>query len=179
MPEVLGNPPSPRAALFWNGTAWQWALVDAAGRLQIDVVDAAGLQDALQSVAADRVIVRGEDQLHSYSGVLARARTAAISGVNGFCDSDQCVAGDVWILTSVAVRDVTSPVTAVEMLVRHDGGNYRFHNEVVALPATTWYTIQCHKWIDEDDSIRVYLPGALAGDTINVEITGQYMTLEA
>ena len=41
MPEVLGSPPSPRTALFWNGTAWQWALVDAAGHLQIDTVTSA------------------------------------------------------------------------------------------------------------------------------------------
>jgi len=38
MPEVLGSPPSPRTALFWNGAAWQWALVDAAGNLQVTIV---------------------------------------------------------------------------------------------------------------------------------------------
>ena len=118
MPEVLGSPPSPRAALFWNGTAWHWALVDAAGHLQIDTVTSAlpagaataaaqalalaqlqlieDMRDALQSVGTDRLIVRGEDQLVSWTRPLVNRVFGAISGANGYKDSGTPPAGQVW-----------------------------------------------------------------------------------
>ena len=71
MPEVLGDPPSPRTALFWNGTAWQWALVDAAGHLQLDVVTS-GLPGGAATAANQAAII---------AAMLNRATTPAVYNV--------------------------------------------------------------------------------------------------
>jgi len=38
--------------LFWNGTAWQWALVDAAGHVQVDTLST--VMDVLAATAANQ-----------------------------------------------------------------------------------------------------------------------------
>lgn len=53
--------PYPKAFLAQFGGNYYVVLCDAAGRLQIDVVDAAGLQDALASVNTDALIAAGTD----------------------------------------------------------------------------------------------------------------------
>lgn len=200
MPEVLGNPPSPRTALFWNGTAWQWALVDAAGHLQIDVLstvmDAAAataanqalilaqlqliedMRDALQSVATDRLIVRGEDQLFSFQIVMANTRSAAVSGAGGWVDSMPCAPGDIWHVTNVAAYDNTSPTTEHLVWLRHNGVNYVVGREVAAFAAWDASVYHGDFWLDEDDTVRVRFAGSLAGDICTVEVTGYVMTLE-
>ncbi|MBA7613091.1 hypothetical protein ES703_20334 [subsurface metagenome] len=178
MPEVLGEPPSPRTALFWNGTAWQWALVDAAGHLQIDVQTILGLEGALQSVGTDRLIVRGEDQLFSFLGTLANARTADISGADGFVDSTPVAAGEVWAITHVVPSDNTSPTTAHRADVDHDGGAFRVSRQVTAFAAAiaSYHTIAV--FLDPSDFIRVYFTGGLVGDKCTVRLHGYRMTLE-
>lgn len=156
MPDVLGSPPSPRAALFWNGATWQAALVGPGGRLQ----------------------VRGEDQLYSVEAGLVTARTAAISGAGGFIDSNNPGAGTLWKVTSVGVQNQTSPFTRVEMMIRRGATDYHFHSETFAWGAGAFASVQCEKWLATTDIIRVWLAGALAGDTIKISLTGHVMTLE-
>ena len=201
MPEVLGNPPSPRAVLFWNGTAWQWALVDAAGHIQIDVVTSGlpvgaataaaqalalaqlqlieDMRDALQSVGTDRLIVRGEDQLFSFHDVLSFRTTDTISGANGWAASAGVPAGEIWIVTTVWAVDLTSPVTRIQVANRHDGANAFFHEEIKAFAAgdpTHWSGMVTMEF---EDTIRAYFPGGLAGDSCAIDLNGYIMTLEA
>lgn len=178
MPEVLGSPPSPRTALFWNGTAWQWALVDAAGRLQIDVVDAAGLQDALQSVATDRLIVRGEDQLFSFAAPLQSARAAALSGADGYVDSHPVTAGHVWHITRIVCTDYDSATTAHQHVPDHDGLGQLLGIETAAFAAGDHSYHDCDIWLDAADYVRVNFIGGLLGDNCTVRLFGFSMTQE-
>ena len=200
MPEVLGDPPSPRTALFWNGTEWQWALVDAAGHLQIDTVTSAlpvgaataanqiiinttvGLvaliRNALQTVDTDRLIVRGDDQLFSIQQPLIVHTSAVISGVDGFIESTAPGAGEYWVVTTASANNQTSPTTEHFYLV-HRGAQFAyFYREAWAILAwipTTWGG---HVYLGEGDTVRVNFIGGLAGDTCVVELTGYVMTLE-
>jgi len=200
MPEVLGNPPSPRTALFWNGTAWQWARVDAQGHLQIDVLSTA--MDALAATAANqatmitalqlidnlvvalggpanaRLIVRGEDQLFSLLSVLAVSRSADVSGADGTGDSNLVTAGRYWIVTNIAAQDITNPLTGIGLYKRHDAASYAFHEERRAVAAGEYITWSGQAYLDPGDYIRVHFQGSQAGDSCRVVLTGYQMTLE-
>jgi len=200
MPDVLGSPPSPRAALFWNGTQWQWARVAATGHLRIDVMGSAlpagaataanqalilaqtqlieDLRHALQSVATDRLQVRGENQLFSFNGVLAASSSGAISGANGFVDSPAVPAGVIWVVTTISVVDVTTAPTQVYIMNRHNAVEYIIKHEVKAFVASEQCYWQGHTYLDQGDTIRAYFIGGLAGNTCNVFLTGYIMTLE-
>ncbi len=200
MPEVLGNPPSPRAALFWNGTAWQWARVDAQGHLQIDALSTvmdplaataaaqalalaqlqtiAEMRDALQSVATDRLIVRGEDQLISHRANLASSRTAVISGAGGYVASHFVPAGEIWKVTNIAAVNVTTATTAHNLRVRTGAASYIIKNDVAAYGAGAVSDLQGEWWLDPTDEIWVYFIGGLVGDTCEVHLIGLVMTLE-
>ncbi len=142
MPEVLGNPPSPRVALFWNGTAWQWALVDAAGHLQIDTVTSAlpagaateatlasadgylgliaVLWNCLRTVGTDRFMVKGEDQLFSYKGVLQDQKylADAAAGTNTLVGST-VPAGEIWVVTNICVANRRNDSGYVKIRMAH------------------------------------------------------------
>ena len=72
MPDALGRPPSPRTALFWNGTAWQWARVDADGHIQIDV-----LSTAMDPLAATEATLATRASQATLAALAAAAATAA------------------------------------------------------------------------------------------------------
>ena len=156
MPEVPGNPPSPRTPLFWTGVAWLRALVDAAGRLQ----------------------VRGEDQLFSYLGVLAETRELFISGAGGYVESPGVPAGEIWVVTTVSACDATTGVSSIWIANRHDGVNVDIQVETRAFAIWDRSNWAGHTCLDYDDTIRAYFTGGLAGDTCRICITGHRMTLE-
>ncbi len=179
MPEVLGQPPSPRTALFWNGAAWQWALVDAQGHLQIDVQTILGLEGALRSVGTDRLMVRGENQLFSYRRPLASVNTTVISGADGFVNSLSPPDGIIWIVTNVAASDRTSPTTEHRYYLSVAMGAAYFYRQTEALAQnipSVWNGLQA---LEHDDFIQVYLMGGLGADNGRVELSGYEMTREA
>jgi len=200
MPEVLGDPPAPRTALFWNGAAWQWARVDALGHLQIDTLSTvmdplaataaaqalalaqlqliAEMRDALQSVGTDRLIVRGEDQLFSFAGVHAVSASGGISGADGYFDSPAIGAGEVVKVTTVMAWDATNALTAMTFVARHDGVNADFHYEAKAFAVNEPTQWAGEVWLDSDDVIRVFYAGGQVGDTCHIRINGYIMTLE-
>ncbi len=200
MPEVLGNPPSPRTALFWNGTAWQWALVDAAGNLQIDVVASglpvgaataaaqalalaqlqtiAEIRDALQSVATDRLIVRGEDQLFSYADTLLCDIIDDISGVDGHLETPVVPANQVWVVTNIRAVDATTATTLHDYRVNRVASVYPFAEERAAFAADIPSFYHHWVWLNVGDRIRVLFTGGLAGDTCRISLVGHIMTLE-
>ena len=200
MPRVLDDPPDPRTALFWNGTAWQWALVDAAGHLQIDTITSglpAGaataanqalilaqlqliedIRNALQSVDTDALQVRGEDQLVSISAGLWSLRTAVISGANGFVDSNPVGAGEYWKVTVICCFDSTTANTLHYWSVVHDGTPYWIGEERVAFAIAQRDNWRGEVWLDAEDFIRCNFVGGLAGDSCTVVLCGHRMTVE-
>jgi len=136
------------------------------------------LQDALESKALDRLLVRGEDQLDSYKAVLTKKTSAIVSGANGFIDSPPVPPNTVWIVAAAASMDITSPITRNEMYQDHDGSRYCFHSETLAFPAgqrSTWHGLL---WLDPSDFIRFYFTGAQAGDSCEATTLGKQFTLE-
>ncbi len=171
-------PPSPRAALFWDGTYWRMAAVDAAGHLQMDAVTIAGLDGALQSVATDRLIVRGEDQLFSFRDVLATGQAVAVSGADGYTASPAVPGDEIWVVTTVAARLWTRPTTAHTYWNHHDGVSRFFYHDTRAIGTAEWTFWGGHTYLDASDVIRVSFAGCLAGDSGEVVVTGYRMTLE-
>ncbi len=200
MPEVLGNPPSPRTALFWNGTAWQWARVDAAGHLQIDVLTiAAGVDVATAANQATmitalqliddlvvalggpgnvRLIVRGEDQLYSVKEPLAIHVAGNIVGADGYLQTPVVPGGEIWKVTSIAGYDNDQATTAHYFLANHDGTGVWLGAEYRAFAAGDLGTWIGEMWLDPGDFLRVHFIGGLAGDAALMDVGGHRMTLE-
>lgn len=201
MPTV--NPssvPSPRGVLGWDGANFYVLRTDATGRLQLHVLSSAlplgaataahqvtqntalqlidDLQDALQSVANDRLIVRGEDQLFTIKGVLAFRTETAISGASGYIDTGSVPAGEYWVITTITAADQTTGPTAIAIYNSHDGAIACLHEEKRAFAATDRAMWSGHTYLDVDDVIRVYYVGAAAADTCRIEISGYRMTVE-
>jgi len=201
MPEVLGDHiPSPRAALFWNGTAWQWALVDAAGNLQVDVI-ASGLPagaataanqalilaqvqaiedltHALQSVATDRLIVRGEDQLFSYKDryIERTVRANAAAGVNQLVGTI-VPAGEVWVVTAAGAVNQTSTCTAISVGMIVGAIDYYFGGQATTVIREL---VECgHTMIlKTGDRVIGDFQGCTLNDTLILNMNGYKMTLE-
>jgi len=136
------------------------------------------LQDALESKALDRFLVRGMDQLHSYLEPMAHITSGPISGAGGFIDSGTPADGLVWHITHIATRDDTSPITACLLQPRVLAGATISHHEIRAIPANTYIPFACNIWLEHDDTMRAFFTGALAGDTVRILLTGQAFTKE-
>ena len=125
------------------------------------------------------LIVRGEDQLHSFAGVLALTHTAAISGDNGYIESPACSLGAIWHVTNIWTLNYTTATTRLTINLNHDAVEVPFHSQdLAASPAFPW-TWGGDVWLDPSDTIRAYFAGGLAGDNCSIRMTGEYMTLEA
>jgi hypothetical protein len=191
----------PRALLGYDGTNFYVLKVDSDGHLQVDVLSSAlpsgaataanqasmvtalqlidDLQKALQSVATDRLVVRGEDQLFSLKGVLAVSTSGNPSGANGYIESPAVPEGEYWVVTNVVIRDNNTALTSVRFRLRHDGNEYDFGGvtkAVVAGECVPWNNVM---YADESDTIRAYLAGCAAGDTCYIWVTGHRVTVES
>jgi len=136
------------------------------------------IRNALQSVDTDRLIVRGEDQLFSIANVVAESQQGTVSGANGYYDSDAVPAGRYWVITNIVARDRTNAITRIRLDFRHDGSNYTFHEETIALDAERWYSWHGTLYLDPGDQVRVTFTGSVGGDTCHIILTGYAMTLE-
>jgi len=201
MPEILpAHAPYPKAVIGWDGTVYRVFSVDAAGQLQVDVI-ASGLPagaataanqalilaqvqaiedltHAQQSIATDRLIVRGEDQLFSFQNVAAGGVTAVVGGVPLYITGPVVPAGEVWVLTNVKAVDRTSATTGYDLGLLHNAVNRWFAGETRAIAAGQRSYWHGHVYLDPGDAIRFYPAGAIAGDQCNVTVTGYIMTLE-
>jgi len=174
--------------------------VDAAGHLQIDTVTSAlpagaataanqvlalaqlgmieDVRHALQSIATDRLIVRGEDQLFSFKGVLGITGEAVISGANGYIESIAVPAGEIWVVSTILARDNTSPTTRIILVNRHDGASITVNDEIRAFGALDWSVWGGHTYMDQGDVVRASFIGGQAGDTCRIDVSGYRMTVE-
>lgn len=201
MPQILPeHVPMPRCVIGWDGARYRAFAVDAAGHVQVDVV-ASGLpagaateatlasadaylalialiRNALQSVDTDRLIVRGEDQLFSFKGVLSQKDDAVISGANGYSESGVVPAGEVWCVTTIAAYDRTSATTRHVYVTRRNGVVLAIGENIAALAADKPSFWSGWTWLDTDDRIRVYFTGGLVGDNCRIETQGYKMTKE-
>ncbi len=150
------SPPSPRTALFWDGTHWHVPRVDDEGRVQ----------------------VRGEDQLFSYDQALVNRRQAVISGANGFLDSNSPPAGQIWRVANIAVLDATSPTTGHTYDLRRAGVNHTWYGVTAAMGVNVASFFHGDLWLDPGDVLRIWFWGSLVGDTCRIDLLGYQMTLE-
>jgi len=150
------SPPSPRSALFFDGTNWRVPRVDTHGRVQ----------------------VRGEDQLFTFKESLASTRTAAISGADGFIDSVGPVAGLVWKVTNVRSINKTSPTTRHHYYMMEGGVHFGLNEVVAALAAGDPAFYNGEVWLEPGQTVRVYFTGGLVADQCQVDLTGCTMTKE-
>jgi len=196
--------PSPgghiRLCYFREGVIWRPAIVDAQGHLQIDVLTSglpAGaatavnqalilaqvqaiedLTHALQSVATDRLIVRGEDQLHSYDAPLGTLKGGVVSGADGYYDSNSPPAGGVWVVTNIRAVDATTATTFHAYILRRGGVDYRFDRVTAAMASNEPSFYHGWIWMEEGDVIRVSFWGSLAGDWCEIVLVGHGMDKE-
>jgi len=192
--------PAPQSALGWDGTDFYVIRTDATGHAQIDVLTSAlpagaataahqvtqttalqlidDLRGALQSVATDRLQVRGEDQLFTFKGVLALRSYGPVSRAGGDRDSAAVPAGEIWVVTSVVAGDTTTATTRQYIMNRHNGADVNIHDEIRAFTTSERIRWSGHTYLDVGDVIRVGFIGSLAGDNCVVDITGYRMTTE-
>jgi len=137
------------------------------------------LVNALQSVATDRLKVRGEDQLWNYAGSLANFREAVISGANGYVESNTPPATQVWCVQHIVTKDATSPTTAHAVRYNRGGAVSNIDLQTAAFAANQQAFFHQPVYLDPGDVFRVLFTGALAGDACRVDLQGSIMTLEA
>jgi len=136
------------------------------------------LQDALESKALDRLLVRGMDQLFTYSGPLqVRVRVTAndtSEDLNGGGPDP----GDLWILTNMNLMDFTNNTTSRALIYKYDDPD---DYNVKGAPTTTkqvglhWTGLA---FLEPGDIIRGFMDGVTIGDAIQFDILGHIMTLE-
>jgi len=201
MPDTIPNHvPSPRTLLAWDGTAYRPVTIDAAGHVQIDVLTSGlpagaataanqateitalqlidNLVNALQSVATDRLQVRGEDQLFSYGAALVQRNTANLGPGEIHLSAPGPAAGLVWNVTNICAVDDTTATTAHLYVVYRGVTNYLFAEVVQAFGIGDFSFYHGELWLDPGDYIAVFFTGSAVGDTCSIHITGHIMTLE-
>lgn len=184
----------------YDGANWQPLLVDAQRHLQADILSSAlptdaatdahqvtqntalalieKLEKALQSVATDRLKVRGEDQLFSFNDTLLSTKSETISGANGWIRSHTPPANHIWAITNICTKDITSPTTKTLMALLRDVTAVIFHEHFFDVPANVRVCVHSHQFLTPGDVVETYLVGSLAGDTCLIELTGYDMTRE-
>ncbi len=179
MPEIIPNHvPSPRTLLAWDGAAYRPVAIDALGRLNVNVLTNLGLDDALQSVATDRLIVRGEDQVFSYNQPVVKVLTAVISGADGFIASDSPPDGFVWVITNIGASDRTGVTTEHRYYMFDLVTQAQYFRSVLAFGVSEISFWGGHLYLEHDDVVRVYFIGGLVGDSCRIELVGYEMTKE-
>lgn len=136
------------------------------------------LQDALESKALDRLLVRGMDQLHSFNTALGNTRSLPLVGNDGYTESQPCAAGQIWHVTTCYVVNITSATTRLVLQTRRGAADYHFHRELLATAANEPWSWSGHTWLLPTDTIRAFLIGGLNADSCRFRLTGEIMTLE-
>jgi len=138
----------------------------------------AALQDALQSKALDRLLVRGEDQLLSFKDVLALEVNAPLEGTHGYIDSPPIPEGQIWHITNIAARDATGLTTQHAPILIQGTDTIELGAE--ARDFETW---SASRWTGNvfgvyPGHVRVRIDGGQDQDNCYLWICGRRITLE-
>lgn len=186
--------------LGYDGTAFRNLLTDAAGHLQVDALSSElpvgastldeqqtqttalqlidDLRNALQSVDTDKLQVRGKNQLFSYKGTLESNRDIAISGANGYAESNAPGAGEVWCVERVSAKDYTTATTMHTLAHNKGGAVSPLEYRAAALALNVYSHGPMIVFLDPADVIRVGFTGGAVADTCRVTLHGYIMTKE-
>jgi len=201
MPEIIPNHvPSPRTLLAWDGTAYRPVTIDAAGHVQIDVLTSGlplgaataanqalilaqvqaieDLTHALQSVATDRLQVRGEDQLFSYAEPLVVRTQGNPTGIYHVMASAAVPAGQVWVVTTIASADYTTALTSMDFTKTHGVIGIGLWQSIRAFAIAELGFWGGHIYMEEGDVVTVSYGGGLNTDTCIIFLNGYIMTKE-
>jgi len=179
MPEIQPTgAPWPRAVLGWDGTTWRVMAVDAAGNLQVDVLSNANLDGALQSVGADRLQVRGEDQLFSFDEPYLEAQQAlAVAAGHRILQTGAIPAGDIHVVTNIVAQNGSSVNPYIYVAITRGGVDY-----VVARSTTPvvgeGIQLQCKLYLIPGDVVLAYFRACALNDNIFLWVVGYVMTQE-
>lgn len=150
-------------------------LTDALTALQL--ID--NLQAALESVATDRLQVRGEDQLFSLKDNLLLTYTYTMPGDGNYShDTGTVPAGEFWVVTNIYGSNDTTVATRVVASVV-SGGTTHTLKQVASPVVREGISWQGKVVLKEDDKIRVRWIGNANGDGVSLTIVGYPMTAES
>lgn len=136
------------------------------------------LQDALQSAATDRLLVRGMDQLFSFASMLTDGVTDDLHDDPPFIQSNPVLAGTIWVPTAIKVVNRDRVTTGYVLGLLHNDTNRWFAGETKDIPAGQRSFWAGHVFLDPGDRIRFYPTGGILGDTCNISLHGFIMSLE-
>lgn len=198
---IPATTPKPNAPIAYNGTDWTALLSDAARHLQVDVV-ASGiptgaataanqateitalqliddLRGALQSVATDRLRVRGENQLFSLEDAQYSEKWGTLAAANWYIDTAAVPAGKVWVITTICTLNNSRATTNQSAMIVSGAGSYRIAHETRAFGVGDGLAWSGHIYLRAAAYVRVYFIGGVVGDSVRVYLTGYLMTKEA
>jgi len=138
----------------------------------------ADLQNALQTVAADRFKVRGDDQLFSFNAPLdIYAGTNNADLGDNDMDSTVVPADTVWHITGLLAANLVSVCTLVEFRW-YQGTTWRRFANTLTPVAGLFHIWNGHLFLKTGDQIRAHFEGCIAGDDLRFYGIGHIMTKE-
>ena len=192
--------PAPQSVLGWDGTDFYVLRVDATGHLQVDALTTAlpagaataahqitqitalqlidNLVGALQSVATDRLKVRGEGQLFALGRPWAVRATLVATAVNHSLDSGGVPAGWYRVVTTMMMRNASGVTTQHLLGAVHDG----IDSDVVgraAVPQNEGTSFAGQIVQDVGDVVYGAFTGCAIGNVLLFCCTGYEMPVEA
>ena len=170
--------PMPRALLGWDGADYYVIRSDAVGNVQVNVLGNANLDQALQSIAGDRLQVRGEDQLFSYRGQVLElvANLLAAAGWNDLAIA-AVPAGEVWCITNIMAYDQNNAPTQLRFDILSGGVQYHLARWG-ATALDIGQNLQGQWYLGEGDQISATFAGCVLNDDLYLHAVGYRMTLE-
>ncbi len=136
------------------------------------------LQDALESKALDRLLVRGMDQVFTVQQPLLSHRLMNIDGADGKIPSHTPDSADVWVVTNAWAKNSTSPTTGLLFRMLRGGVWSYCFEERRAIAAGEWVGGPIPLIMFHLDKLYAYFPGGQVNDSCELDLTGYKMTLE-
>lgn len=175
--------PNPSGVLGYDGSDYRAVLLDSSGNLQVNVInmitDLAELLNALKSVGTDQLIVKGQDQLHSFKAAVYDHSAGNPSAANGFRSSSAVPANTVWHVTVISGYDGTRALTQISFNILRGAQLYAVDQEIRAIAINERAIFTGDLWLESGDLIRTYYVGSQAADNCVLQVHGESFTKES
>ena len=136
------------------------------------------LQAALQSVATDRLQVRGQDQLFSIESVLMQYTTlVSPAGVTDLISLGPVPANRIWLINHVYAVDETTDITRIEFRILRPPTTIRVKHHMPTA-AADGLIVNAPLLLATDDLVTALFTGTVANDTLRLLLNGYVMTVE-